>query len=457
MKLRFSDLLRWSRATPNGKIPEFCSGVTQDTRKIVEGNLYVALKGERFDGHDFTAKAFENGAAAALVSLDWQIPSELQNAPLLRVHDPLKALCVMAGGWRKQSHATIIGLTGSAGKTTTKELTAAFLSAEHHRVRATQGNLNNGIGLPLSLLTLEENADFGVFETGTNHPGEIKGLAEILQPDAAILTNIGTAHIEHFISQSGIAKEKGTLLEMVPAKGFVVLPSDTACIDEILPRIQARVISVSLKNSEASYFGICKDLNQGIVDILERESGITRTLKSRLPGEHNALNLLLAYATARTCGIHAEAIPESPANFQLPGMRWLITEQNGITFINDAYNANPQSMEAVIKTFQARKCPGRKILLLGDMLELGNQAEALHRNVGKTAAEIHPDFLLTVGPLSAAYMADEALHCGMTSSQVKTFPDALSAKSELTALLRSGDTLLLKASRGIGLEQALPN
>ena len=455
MAFAFSDIVSWTGGHVQAVLPGVCNGVTQDTRALQPGNLYVALRGERLDGHRFVAQALAQGASAALVAEDWPVPPDLADAPLIRVPDPLSALSEMARAWRAACATRIIGLTGSSGKTTTKEMTAALLAADGRKVCATKGNLNNAIGLPLSLLSLTPYAAFGVFETGTNHFGEIAHLARILQPDAAILTNIGTAHIEHFKTQAGIAQEKGTLFEVLPADGFAVLPLETVCFDALAARTRARIVTVSLQSAVADYAGRCLDVAAGRVAVTERKTGETVELTCGLPGEHNILDMLLAYAAAREMGIPGEACPPALRDFRLPGMRWSVTERDGVTFINDAYNANPQSMAAVLKTLASYPCSGRRVAVLGDMLELGDQAEPLHREIGRQAAGIGLDLLITVGPLSRAHLADEARKAGFAPERIVSFTDTAEAKPLFRTLLRPTDTVLLKASHGIGLEQLL--
>jgi UDP-N-acetylmuramoyl-tripeptide--D-alanyl-D-alanine ligase len=453
--IAFRDFLDWTRGDAAAGLPASFTGVCYDSRILKPGELFVALRSEERDGHAYVPMALAKGASAALVASDWAVPGNLAGAPLIRVADPLVALADAARAWRLRCRARAIGLTGSVGKTTTKELTAALLAANGGKVAATSGNLNNSIGLPISLLTLAPDTDFGVFETGTNHPGEIARLADILRPDAAILTNIGTAHIEHFGTQAGIAQEKGTLFEALPEDGFAVLPLETVCFDALKARTSARVFTTSLLSDEADYRGVCLDAGTGRVRITERATGAATELVSNLPGEHNASNLLLAFAVARQCGIPAGACAAALAHFKLPGMRWAVSEKNGITVINDAYNANPQSMAASLKTFAARPCKGRRIAVLGDMLELGAQSETLHRGVGREAAAAKLDLLITVGPLAKRFIADEARKT-VPALAVESFDDAVSARAPFSALLRPGDTVLLKASRGIALERILP-
>ena len=451
------ELADWVQGSCRGDLPPTCCGLTQDSRKIAPGMVYVALKGERFDGHRFVGDALGKGAAAALVSTEWKIPPELDKAPLIRVGDPLKALSEAARIWRRHCRARIVGLTGSVGKTTTKELTAACLGADGRRVCATRGNLNNAIGLPLSLLTLTEYDDFGVFETGTNHPGEILHLARILEPEAAILTNIGTAHIEHFHSREAIAEEKSTLLAHLPEDGFAVLPRETACMEIIRRRSRARLVTVSLESREADYSGEVADPATGRLRIFERENGEVTEVSSGLPGAHHAADLLLAFATAREAGIQAGKIPAALKGFTLPGMRWSKSRYRDITFINDAYNANPQSMLAALDTLSRTPTAGRRVAVVGDMLELGEFSGRFHREVGERAARCGLDLLVTVGGESRRHTAEGALKAGFPASRIQSFDRAdPSTREALLALLRPGDTVLLKASRGVALEKLLP-
>jgi len=433
--------------------PVFC-GVTQDSRKVSRGCLYVALRGERFDGHQFVAQAFREGAAAAMVETSWQGPAEAVSWPLIRVPDTRLALSAAARAWREKSAALLVGVTGSSGKTTTKEMTATLFGAGG-KVCATQGNLNNELGLPLSLLTLPPDADFGVFEMGTNHPGEIARLADVLRPKAALIASIGCAHIEHFGSTDAIAREKGALLQCLPSDGFAVLCRETACFDLLSELSNARVVTTSLRRQTSDFSGELLEPLTGLLRVTERETGASTLLRSGLPGEHNASNLLLAFAAARTVNIPAPAAAEALRGLALPGMRWAVSEHGGVKVVNDAYNANPQSMMAVLKTFMKWPCGGRRIVVLGDMLELGEHAESLHRDVGRCVASLQPDLLIAVGKDTAHYVVDEAVKAGYAVSHVSCFQDAVAAAAAFGEMVRPGDCVLLKASRSMRLERIL--
>lgn len=435
-------------------LPAAFRGVTQDTRQVTPGCLYVALRGERFDGHDFVAQAFQNGAAAALVERAWRAPDEAAGWPLVRVPDTRRALADAARAWRRRQPARIVGITGSSGKTTVKEMAAA-LCGGGGPVCATRGNLNNEIGLPLSLLTLGAETAYGIFEAGTNHPGEIAGLADVLRPDIAIIASIGCAHIEHFGSLEAIALEKGELLRVLPSGGAAVLCRETVCFERLAACATAPVVTTSLTTRESDYYGEPLDLSVGRMRVSERATGEQTELRSGLPGEHNASNLLLAFAAARTAGVPAGAAAEGLARLVLPGMRWDVSERGGVTVVNDAYNANPQSMRAVLRTFMQAPCAGRRIAVLGDMLELGTHTEVLHRELGCVVAELAPDALVAVGFDTARYVADEAVKRGYPAARVTCCADAADAAATVSALARAGDSVLLKASRGMRLERIL--
>jgi UDP-N-acetylmuramoyl-tripeptide--D-alanyl-D-alanine ligase len=455
--MKVSDIVKWTGAKCSGNVPESCGAVSQDTRTLGLSALYVALRGENADGHNFVADALARGAAAALVSDAWKVPPELSSAPLLRVRDPQRALWDIARNWRQtfaMPKTRIVGLTGSSGKTTTREMIAALLAAKKAKVCATSGNFNNHIGLPLSILSMKRGCDFGVFETGVNHPGEMDGLADILRPDAAVVTNIGTAHIEFFETQEAIAREKGKLLAALPEDGFAVMDVDTACFDTLRSQTRARIVTVSSAGGDADYSARLLAALCGRARITERATGAEVELTCNLPGEHNAADLLLAYAVARECGIPADACPDALEDFSLPGMRWKVVQSEGVVFINDAYNANPQSMEASIRTFMKMPCRGRRVLVLGDMFELGSKSEAMHRAIGALVAELKPDLAVFVGN-AMTNAATEARERGMPASSVFCADGAANARLLLAAAVRYGDAVLLKASRGMGLEQVL--
>ncbi len=449
-----AEFTRWVNGYARNMPESFC-GVIQDTRRLKPGMLYVALRGENFDGHDFVEKAFDAGAAAVLVDAGWAVPESLCESAMIQVVDTRSALLDAAHAWRELSLAKIIGITGSAGKTTTKELAAALLSAGG-KVCCTEGNMNNAVGLPLSVLSMADDCDFGIFELGTNHPGEISLLAEVLQPDYGVITSVGSAHIENFGSVEAIAREKGSLFSSIAPGGCVVISMEVREYPILKQMSTVPVFTVSMRNTDADFYGEILDAMQGRIRVTRGSTRNRSELQSRLPGEYNAANLLLAFAVASVAGIASHAAVEALKDLSLPGMRWQrIERDNGVTFINDAYNANPESVKAVLKLFKAMQCKGRKIVVLGDMLELGDFAAELHWDVGAAVAEMNPDLLLLVGSLASQYISGGAVCKGFSQKKVFCFDDAFAAGCALKERLEQDDMILLKASRGIALETVL--
>ena len=385
-------------------------GATLDSRQVKPGMLFVAVKGERVDGHDFIPQALAAGAAGIVDGRD-----ELAKA----AHD-----------YRKTLKATVIGVTGSAGKTTVKELTAAFLRAGGFKVHATAGNFNNDLGLPLTILNCPPDADFLVVEMGTNHPGEIAYLVDIARPDAGLISSIGTAHIEFFKTQDGIADEKGTLFRSLPPDGFAVLARENDRYERLCAMSAAPVVTVSQDDPDAAAF--------------------RAALAVRLPGRHNVSNALIAAACARRFGVTLEKCLDAIKGFSLPGDRWRVVETGGATYISDCYNANPTSMAVALETFAAVPAKGRRIAVLGDMFELGERSAELHAQVLAKAAALPIDAVLLAGDAFAAALKDFK---GIEDA--KNFKDLKELKGFLSGFLKAGDMVLLKASHGMHFETLL--
>lgn len=451
-------LADWTRGTWDGTAVAV-RGISNNGQKILPGALYVAIQGDRLDGHDFVAQAAAHGAAAAMVRRDWcdrggaRTSRPASHLPLLRVADTRVALSAAAAGYRRTWKTLVAGITGSVGKTTTKEFIAAFFRAAGPAA-ATAGNLNNEIGLPLSLLATLPAVPRGIFELGSNHPGEIGALSRVLQPDAAVVTAVGPVHIEHFGTVAAIASEKADLLRAVPAGGFVVLDADGGSFDYLRRQGAARVVTVSATREDADYFGRVLDVWTGGVQVCERASGRTVRLQTGLSGRHHATNLLLAVAMARQAGVPWEALDGALPHMQLPPMRWQRIQAHGLTVINDAYNANPPAMLGALQTFAELPDAPRRVVVLGDMLELGPAEENLHRAVGRAVAAGPWQVLVCVGTRSI-WIADEAVSAGFPARQVWRYPDAVAAAADTGAWVQPGDAVLVKASRGIGLERVV--
>ena len=445
------ELAAWSGGAWEPAEPSFLEGVSNDTRTLKPFNLYVALKGPRFDGHAFVEQAFRGGAAGALVDASAGLQAR-PDRPLLRVADTAGALRRIAAAYRLKLAPRIIAVTGSAGKSTVKEMIARALATAMPTAK-TKGNWNNDIGLPLSLLSMEEGVRAGVFELGMSHPGEVAPLCEILKPSTAVVTNVGPVHIEFFDSVESIAREKAQLLACLPPDGMAVLNRDGGGFDILREATPARVLSVSLTR-EADYRCVRRDEQRNEAFIVETATGDRMTLRMPQPGAHNVSNALLATAAARHHGVGWEAIRQALESYAGLPMRWQEVDVAGIRVINDAYNANPLSMAAVIEAFDEQDAPGRKWLVLAGMLELGRLTETEHRRVGTLVARGDWAGLITVGPLGS-HVADGAADAGMQADRIFRCGDKREAATVVLNKVAPGDALFLKASRGIGLEEII--
>jgi UDP-N-acetylmuramoyl-tripeptide--D-alanyl-D-alanine ligase len=437
-----AELSKWiSSPWENGVPADPVTGISNDTRTIRPGNLYVAIRGENFDGHDFIEQAFEKGAAGALVSEGF----EWTENPVLHVPDTIEGLQDLARGFRKTWHGIVVGITGSVGKTTVKEMCSAILSmvGETH---CTTGNYNNHIGLPLSMMAMPREAQYGVFEIGMNHPGEIGPLVDILQPRVGIITDIGNAHREHFHSVEEIAREKAQLLKQIPESGLVILDRDSEWFHLIKNHTCAGVITVSMKG-EADYVG---QASSGEVLSVLPQAALRKpcSFLMPLPGGHMMKNALRAIALGLELGLSPSEVAEGLSACRLPSMRWEESEVDGIQFINDAYNANPLSMRANLSTFAALPGAGKKWAVVGGMRELGGTAEAEHAVLSRFIDELGLDGVIAVGELG------KSIVCPSTGCSFHV-TEAAEAAGILKAHLQTGDRVLLKASRGERLEQVL--
>ncbi|MBU1694673.1 MAG: UDP-N-acetylmuramoyl-tripeptide--D-alanyl-D-alanine ligase [Verrucomicrobia bacterium] len=440
------DLSAWSGGTWERGEPPPVRGICADTRTLRAGELYVALRGPHFDGHTFIGEAFARGAAAVMA----ETAVESAGKPVLRVPCTRKALAALAAGYRRTLDARLIGVTGSVGKSTVKEMTADLLASAAPTAR-TRGNWNNDIGLPLSLLMIEPSDRYGVFEVGTNHPGEIVALCEYLRPEWGIITAIGPAHLEYFDSVESIAREKSALLRILPAKGLAFLSRDDAWFDRLRAASPCEVVTVSL-DAEADYRAQPDPAAGSRFVVQERATGQRAELTAPLPGRYMVANALLAVAVGRRCGLTWEAIRESLGRYRPLPMRWNRAVLHGVEFVNDAYNSNPVSVRAALETFAKMEVAGRRWLVLGGMLELGAAECDLHHQLGRDVAAGPWAGLLYVGP-RGAWIAEGAREAGMSADRLFGCPDTMSAAGLLNKLARPGDAVLLKASRTECLEK----
>ena len=417
-------------------------GASNDSRNIRPGQLFVALHGER-DGHDYIPMALAKGAAAVLCShCDGDYPAII-------VEDTRIALGDIARGERVRLGMKVVGVTGSVGKSTTKEMISTVL-ASRYRVEKTPVNHNNDIGMPMAILSMPEDTEIAVLEMGMNHFREIAYLASIAQPDVALIINIGTMHIEHLGSQEGILKAKLEILEGMKENGKVILNGD----DQLLWNVRENGI-------DATYFGIrnplCKVLgsdvreNAGILAFDFVSDNRKYTVELALEGEHYVSDALAAVSVGLSFGIDADTICSALSQFRNMAGRQEIFEHNGYTIIKDCYNAGPESMAAALTVLGNRT--GRRIAVLGDMLELGMCAAAEHYRVGRIAAE-KADMVFAYGPNSARVVSG-ALTGGMPNARTDAFEDQDALVATLKRVVKPGDVLLFKGSHGMHMEQAL--
>lgn len=432
------------------------SSLGVDSRRVQPGHLFFALKGGSADGHDFLS-AVSAAGACAVVRADFPAGRLPANGCFLRVDDVLAALGRFAAAYRAEMPARIVGVTGSVGKTTTKEIVADLLATVGKTVR-TSGNFNNEIGLPLSVAGLSRDCAFGVIEAGISHPGEMAPLRDILRPDIAVATRVGPVHIEFFESVRAIAEEKAALLEKLPPDGFAVLDRDDEFFGVLRGRSSAPVVSCSLQRRDADYSGAMQP--DGRLLVQEKASGEIFALPVPPPGAYMAENVLRAAAVARKCGATWTAMEAALDRTHPVGMRWAVEEVQGWTAINDGYNANPVSMRAALQAFADWPAQGRKFLALGPMLELGRLEQAEHEALGRFVAGGRWGGVAVAPWKSVDDAAMQALGAGLLAAGWPADNRCLAsgpaeAAAWLRERLRPGDALLLKASRGVRIETIL--
>jgi len=426
-------------------------GYSIDSRTVAAGELFFAVRGERLDGHDFVAAALERGAVAAVVSRERvaALPDQALAAPLLIAENPLMALQALAAHVRRQWGRRVVAITGSAGKTTTKEAVAAALGAKFNVLKS-RGNLNNAFGLPLQLLRLEPENEFAVVEMGMNHAGEIEALARIAAPDWGVVTNVGSAHIENFAEgQAGIARAKFELVAALLANGVAFLNCDDPYVSQFGRDFPGRAVYFGAGPcADPQFLGGTEDLAGLHVKFRAGERVGQFTL--RMLGAHNALNALAGLAVALEAGVDLDAAVAALASLTAGDKRGQVIEIGGGTILNDCYNSNPEALRSMIRTLAARPAR-RRILVAGEMLELGELGPALHTGCGRAAAEAGLDLVAGVQG-NAEHLAAAACAGGVAALFL---PDADAAGRWLMQNLQPGDVVLVKGSRGVRLERAI--
>jgi UDP-N-acetylmuramoyl-tripeptide--D-alanyl-D-alanine ligase len=450
--IQLEDVRRWARADWTGTAAWRtirASGISTDTRTLLRGQVFVALRGDKFDGHAHVEAAFSAGASAAVVERGNDVIGGTYAGPLMAVDSPVAAMGRLAAQYRKRFDIPVVAVVGSMGKTTVKEMISAVLGRRLN-VMSTPNNENNEIGVPRSILGLTPEHDAAVIEMGARHVGDIAYLCRIAQPTIGVLLNIGAAHLEVFGTVERVAKAKGELLDFIADESYVALVNADDCViaGEAM-RTKGRLLGFGWTR-EGHFSG------EGLV--LDQEGCGHFSLQNtsfhlRVPGRHNAHNALSAIAVADQCGLSMAEAASALADFKSVHMRSEILLKAGIRVINDCYNANPASVRAALDLMAELPVDGKRIAVLGDMLELGDQAGALHEEVGRYAADL-VDVVLATGPLSEQTVKG-ARAIGIKPDCAEYFHDRDSLTRQLKSIVRPGDLVLVKASRGMELEHVV--
>jgi len=427
------------------------SGVSIDSRTIKKGEIFFALKGERFDGHDFLQEAIEKGAKAAVVSKKKKFAAKIA---IIRVSHTLTALQELAKFYRQKFNPVVVGITGSNGKTTTKDMLKAFLLSKY-RVVATPGNYNNIVGLPLTIFEISPETEFLVLEMGANHAGEIKRLAEISLPQMGVITNIGATHLQFFRCISNVLSAKMELVQLLPPQGKIVLNIDDLHLRSQFKKIKREIIT----------FGINPQADVRANNVIVNSPGEKERLSFSVYagrdrkefdlyclGRYNIYNALAAISVAKQFGISLSLMVDVLRKFKFPKLRMEKLRYGEVTIVNDAYNANPTSVKAVLSEFISFFPSRRKIVVLGDMLELGRMSRKFHEEIGKIVATSPIYSLITIGE-DAGFIAQAAGKWGMEKNNIFSFKDKKFASKKLKELLKPKDAVLIKGSRKMGLEE----
>ena len=429
------------------------TGWSIDSRTVQPGDVFFAIAGPSRDGHDYVRDAFAKGAVAAVVRRERDMPDGAAGGFLFRVDDPAAALAELAGFARRRWAGRVVAITGSNGKTTTKEATAALLSTRF-RTSKTEGNLNNELGLPLSILRIADDSEAAVLEMGMNHAGEIRRLARIASPDVGVVTNVSAAHVGYFESVEEVALAKREMIEELRPSATAVLNADD---DRVLG-------FASVHGGPVATFGFSEDADYRVSSAEARADGSRFHLSFKgcggdvvfstsLHGLHHVCNVAAALAVSGVMGLDPGSLRGAVAALAPAKMRGQVYERNGLTILDDCYNSNPAAAKAMLQAL-SNMAGGRKVAVLGEMRELGAHSAALHHEVGRAAAAAGIELLAGVSGDASEIVAG-AIEAGMPAAATLYFPDAETAGRGLRELLFPGDRVLFKGSRGVGLEKAL--
>ena len=460
MTLTAQDILALSHLQAlgfGGKKGILCKGVSTDSRSVRHDDMFIAIRGEKFDGHNFITKAVESGASVIAADARWaranQILLSSLNLPCLIAEDTVQLLGQVAQMHRKKFKIPVLVVGGSNGKTTTKEMIAALLKTKY-RVLSTEGNLNNHIGVPQTLLRLERQHQVAVIELGTNHFGEIAYLASIVEPTHALITNIGREHLEFFGSVEGVARAEAEVFDWMRtqkrAKGVGFINKDDQHLSKLAKRVK-KPVSYGFGKGSLTVQGKVLGFNELAFARLEVKPHGKKAFKIELsvPGEHNAVNALAASAVGLTLGVPAKKIQAALSSFSSASKRMQLFQVNGVTILNDTYNSNPDSTVAALGVLGRMRTAGKKIAVLADMLELGANAVREHQRIGEAVAAAGVTHLLGFGPLT-----QNTVNAARTESK-RHFEQKSALSEHLAQILSPGDIVLVKGSRGMRMEEVI--
>ena len=432
------------------------TGVSIDSRRITPGDLFIAIRGHRFDGHRFTGEALQNGAVGLVVSDLTAVPATAEKTGslfVIEVDDTVRALQLLGQYVRRESGARVVAITGSVGKTTTKELIAAVL-APRFDVFRTRGNLNNHIGLPLSLLELRRCPDIAVVELGMNHAGEIRTLVGLAEPDIRVWTNVAEVHAEFFASVDAIADAKAEILDMADADTELVANAGDARVVKRIAGFPGRVTTFGVDTqadvsaTHVEHLGL-----DGMAATVHTPTG-SRPIRTPLLGEGNVANVLAAVAVALRCQVPLDDVLSRVATFAAQSRRGEVLRLGHITVVDDSYNSNPIALERALVSV-GHDSALRRVAVVGEMLELGSRSEALHRQCGQVVAAAGFDVLIAVGGAPVRALADSAIAAGLAPALVSTFASSEAAADRVLAIVRDGDVVLVKGSRGVRTDRVV--
>jgi UDP-N-acetylmuramoyl-tripeptide--D-alanyl-D-alanine ligase len=423
--------------------------VCTDSRRVQVGDLFVALPGGRFDGHNFLRQAAEKGAAAIVVERE-RVPGGWSDCPMIAVPDSRKALGQLASKYREDFALPLVAVGGSNGKTTTKELVASVLRQKIATLWS-EASFNNEIGVPLTLLRLEKSHQAAVLEAGTNHPGELAPLLKMIRPTCGVITSIGREHLEFFGDLAGVAKEEGWMAELLSADGKLFVNGDDEWTNRIIERTRAAMVRVGFGEGNTwRARGLRLDKQGARFQVDAPKVEFAGEYRIQLLGRHQVVNALFALAIGMELGLSRAEVARGLAECAPSKMRLELWEHGGVRVLDDAYNANADSVTAALQTLQQLPCKGRRVAVLGDMAELGVHSEAAHQEIGRRSAELGVGQLFAVGKM-APVMARAARDAGL--NRVFEFLDVDTAAAAVKSFVKSGDVVLLKASRAARLER----